>query len=487
MQDFIERLQTATRTPTLNLWFTDDLVNACEGGARVRVTGVVRLRPMKENKRLLATTEKFLDVLHVEKLDEQYDEILIPPQEAAEFDALAKRVTLIDELTPCVAPSIYGMDKIKEAILLQALGGTPKDDEEGIRRADFHILLIGDPGVGKSGLVNEASKIFPKSVRTVGMTASGVGLIASVETDEITGARVLHAGAVVLASGGVVVIDEADKLDPEDREKLHEVMEQQTASIHKAKFHAELVARTSVLAAANPKFGQFDRSIPYSEQFGLEPAFLSRFDLIFCVTEEELDAAAEDERNLNILRGKKQGGTLSPEKLKRYIAYARRKVQPELSPEAERRIADYYKEMADIGKKNRTLVVTKRQLKALGRISEAYAKLRLSPIVEKQDADKAVELVDYELHKTFTDASTGKIDLNIVDVPTSLRDKYEKMDALFDAMASEVDNAFVDQEMFFARCKEYSLTEKEAKRWVDEKNREGDIYSPKTGYLKRKG
>ncbi|KAK3109808.1 minichromosome maintenance protein 5 [Teratosphaeriaceae sp. CCFEE 6253] len=276
-------------------------------------------------------------------------------------------------------------------------------------RGDINVLLLGDPGTAKSQLLKFVEKCAPIAIYTSGKGSSAAGLTASVQRDSTTREFYLEGGAMVLADGGVVCIDEFDKMRDEDRVAIHEAMEQQTISIAKAGITTILNARTSVLAAANPVFGRYDDLKSPGENIDFQTTILSRFDLIFIVRDEH--DRARDERIAKHVMGIHMGGPqgslpsdqpqaeLSVEKLRRYISYAKARCAPRLSAEAAEKLSSHFvgirrqvaRAEADAGQRS-SIPITVRQLESLVRLSESLAKLELQPIAQERHVDEAIRL-----------------------------------------------------------------------------------------------
>ncbi|KAI1266617.1 MCM2/3/5 family protein [Xylariaceae sp. FL1019] len=328
-------------------------------------------------------------------------------EEEQEFLELSRRPDLYNIMADCIAPSIYGNRDIKKAILCLLLGGSKKILPDGMKlRGDINVLLLGDPGTAKSQLLKFVEKAAPISIYTSGKGSSAAGLTASVQRDHSTREFYLEGGAMVLADGGVVCIDEFDKMRDEDRVAIHEAMEQQTISIAKAGITTILNARTSVLAAANPIFGRYDDMKTPGENIDFQTTILSRFDMIFIVKDEH--TRDKDERIAKHVMGIHMGGRgieeqvegeVPVETMRRYLSYCKSRCAPRLSPEAAEKLSSHFVSIrrqvhaSEIEANTRSSIpITVRQLEAIVRITEALAKLTLSPIATENHVDEAIRL-----------------------------------------------------------------------------------------------
>ncbi|MFA5382436.1 MAG: minichromosome maintenance protein MCM [Candidatus Micrarchaeia archaeon] len=498
IQELLERVKGGTPPARLELWLEDDLVNSVIPGNTIEVTGTLRLRPpsafAKGSSALIYT--KYLDVLHVRGIQQDFEELEISDEEEKKIKDFSKDPKLFEKLVKSIAPGIYGHDEIKQGIALQLFGGTKgKEMPGGAKiREDIHILLIGDPGAAKSRLLQYVVALAPKSLYVSGKSVSGVGLTVSVEKDELSdGGWTLKAGALVLASGGIVGVDEFDKIDKDERSSLHEVMESGTISIAKAGIVARLKSKASILAAANPKYGRFDPNRLPAEQFDIPPTLLSRFDLIFPIM-DILDEEKDRELAEKILSSHRLSADQSQEIndesmvdrefLKKYIAYARQHIKPILSDEASDKIKVYYGKMRKMGKKSGSISITPRQIEGLVRMAEASAKLRLSERVESKDADEAILLMDWMMQKVGMDKETGVFDIDIIATgkPKSQIDKINTIMNVIRDLQKKFDSVEVIK--IIEEVKSYDIDPEIAKRLIDELIYKGDLYKVKSGFVK---
>lgn len=508
VQDPVEKLRGNSPTVHAELWLEDDLVNLIAPGDRVVVTGVLRLKPLKDGKGRSVVYAKFLDVSHVHKVEQEFEELEVSREEEKKIKDLARDPKLFEKMVKSIAPSIYGYDELKEAVALQLLGGTAgkvSPDGEPIR-SDSHTLLIGDPGTGKSSILEFVSRIAPKCTYVSGESVTSVGLTAAAERDPDGEGWILKAGALVLADGGVVAVDELDKVPEEQRGGIHSAMEQQFVAIAKAGIVTKFRARTAVLAAANPKLGRFDPNTPPAQQFALSPALLSRFDLIFAIR-DVLDESRDKKLASHILLthrvasearqvGSASTAVATAEKaveilpvieeglLRKYIAYARKNCFPVLSEEASAKIKDFYVELRRLGKEQNNFPITARQIEGIIRLAEASAKLRLSPKVELQDAERSINLVNFMLRSVFVDKETGRIDSDVINIGQSKArvDKVRTLLSVIQELERKVDLVSVDE--VIRECAGYGIDEHYARQLISELLRQGDLYTPKHGHIR---
>ncbi|KAI9017520.1 MCM2/3/5 family-domain-containing protein [Gaertneriomyces semiglobifer] len=405
------------------------LTNKVVPGTRVTITGIFSIFSMGRDKRSGAAIAVRAPYLRVVGMQVDMDANgrgmrSFTEAEEEEFLNMSRRENLYEDFALNIAPSIYGHLDIKKAITCLLFGGSKKILPDGMRlRGDINVLLLGDPGTAKSQMLKFVEKVAPIGVYTSGKGSSAAGLTASVIRDPSTREFYLEGGAMVLGDGGVVCIDEFDKMREEDRVAIHEAMEQQTISIAKAGITTILNSRTSVLAAANPVFGRYDDMKSAGENIDFQSTILSRFDLIFIVKDEHNEARdqsiARHVIRVHMNRAPKENESASEfdmAKMRSYISYCKTKCAPRLTEDAAKKLSSHFVEMrskarsvaqADGTSVRNAVPITVRQLEAIIRISESLAKMSLSPIATEQHVDEAIRMFN---HSTMDAVQSGLVE-----------------------------------------------------------------------------
>ena len=485
MQEPLENLSGGTEPKQMLMILEDDLVDELNPGDKVRITGT--LRTFREERS--GKFKNYIYVNHIEPLEQEFEELQLSEEDEEKIIELSKDPNIYDKIIKSTAPSIRGYREVKEAIALQLFGGASKQLEDGTKlRGDIHILIVGDPGIGKSQILKYVSKLAPRSIYTSGKGTTGAGLTAAAVRDELGGWS-LEAGALVLGDQGNVCVDELDKMRSEDRSALHEALEQQTVSIAKAGIMATLNSRCSVLAAANPKFGRFDRYKVLAEQIDLPAPIISRFDLIFVIEDKpsrEGDSKLA-EHILKIHQSNTVDYEIEPELLRKYIAYARKNVHPVLTDEANIVLREFYVNTRNSNPEEQSAVpITARQLEAIIRLSEASAKIKLKDTVDKEDAEKAVRLQMACLKEVGVDPETGEIDIDRIGdgTPKSDRDKIQKVTEEIELLQEEYAGNAPLNVLITNMAEKYDVSQEKVEEIVRSLRQKGVIYEPSHGQFR---
>jgi replicative DNA helicase Mcm len=491
MQERPEDLPPGQLPRTLDVKLSEDLVDVTRPGDRIALTGIVRAQQEVLGRRTrLRTFDLFLEANYIDVTGKEAEVVEITPEEEKQILEMANDPWIHRKLLSSLAPSIYGYGDIKEAILYLLFGAVPKTLPDGVTiRGDVNVLLIGDPGTAKSQLLQYVTRVAPRGLYTSGRGSTAAGLTAAVVREK-SGGLVLEAGALVLADRGVCSIDEIDKMRPDDRVAIHEAMEQQTVSVAKGGIVATLNARASVLAAANPALGRYDPYRNITENINLPVTILSRFDLIF-VMRDAPDSETDGKMSEHILalhrtRATPEEVPLTPRMFRKYVSYAHR-IEPVLTEEAARELKDFYLRMRSTSTTAESpIAITPRQLEALIRLSECRARSFLRDKVAVEDTDAVIRLMTIALQDVGIDTTTGKMDIDVIMTgkPKSLRDRMQSILGTVAILERET-GTVQESRLYEELLKKAELTEAEARTLVNQLIRDGILYSPKPGHLKR--
>ncbi|HUG97206.1 MAG TPA: minichromosome maintenance protein MCM [Nitrososphaera sp.] len=494
LQELPEDLPAGQLPHYVEVTVMGDLVDQCRPGDRIMLTGIIRI----EQEQLAPQAKTSLFRLRMEGNNIEYlggragskdtrtvDRIAISADDERQIRAIATKPDAYEKLIASFAPHIYGHEVIKEAILLLIVGSvTKKLDDGSTRRGDINVLLVGDPGTAKSEMLKFAAKIAPRGLYTSGRGSTAAGLTAAVIRDK-SGIMMLEAGAVVLGDQGLVCIDEFDKIKPEDRSALHEVMEQQTCSVAKGGIVATLNARTSILSAANPMYGKYDPYKNITENVNLPVPLLTRFDLIFIVR----DMPEKEKDNLiasHILEIHKDAEhaakpAIEIDLFSKYLSYTKQG-EPMLTPEAIDIVRSYYMDMRKVESEG-MITVTPRQLEGLVRLSTARARLLLKDKVDADDARRAIYLVDQMMRTAGVDVNTGKTDLGVLyGKPQSVVSKEKQFMEVFKGLSGTENNDVEDKALVAELVKTGKFSDEDAKKYIQKFNREGQIFERRPGF-----
>ncbi|MFP8954804.1 AAA family ATPase [Natrialbaceae archaeon A-arb3/5] len=696
MQESPEGLRGGETPQSLDVHIEDDITGEVTPGDHVSATGVLRLEQQGDGQDKSPVFDFYMEGMSVDIDEEQFEDMDITDEDKKKIYEISNQDDVYEQMVASIAPSIYGYEQEKLAMMLQLFSGVTKQLPDGSRiRGDLHMLLIGDPGTGKSQMLGYIQNIAPRSVYTSGKGSSSAGLTAAAVRDDFGDGQqwTLEAGALVLADQGIAAVDELDKMrcvmgdtvvqthdgrrqirkiaskamesgsieelengrtirdidlsvrtmtnagaivtrpvtavhqyeapselvevttedgqklrstpdhpffiyqngsiaewsaddlesgdrtlvpsnrpsiaadggvtttdqsggsslrdvepkeivdvqrvgsgdsayvydltvegthnfvangmvvhNSEDRSAMHEALEQQKISVSKAGINATLKSRCSLLGAANPKYGRFDHYEPISEQIDLEPALISRFDLIFTVTDEpdeekdknlaehilttnyagELTTQREQMTSLDVSAEEIESMTdqvdpeIDAELLRKYIAYAKQNCHPRMSEEARESIRDFYVDLRSKGTdEDAPIPVTARKLEALVRLSEASARIRLSDTVDQSDADRVIEIVRSCLQDIGVDPETGEFDADIVEAGTSKsqRDRIKNLKTLISDIEEEYDEG-APIDIVMDRAEEIGMDHSKAEHEIEKLKQKGEVYEPSTDTLR---
>lgn len=470
----------------IDVHLTGDVAEQLDGSERVTITGTLSIDeddtdgrdfPWEFEGDTIRVEEGGFEDLDYSEYEDEIDEI------AAKDDPVAY---LAEKLHPDLHKD-EKMELVSEALVCGMVGAS----RDGGIRADSHMLMMGDPGTGKSELLEAVHDKSPRSRYASGESVSGAGLTAAAErTDFGPGEWTVKAGLLPRTNDGVVCMDELDKIADVDKQKLHSALEKQQIDFHKAGQGAHLASRTGLIAAGNPTHGRFDPNIPVSEQIDLTPTMLSRFDLIFTMIDNP--DPGRDEKIADVALEKWDGGNSTDadeveEVFQAYVGYAREQVEPEPTETAKELIKEKYVEIRSesYGDENSPVPLTARKLEAFMRVAESAARVRLSDTVERQDAERAIRLVEQSLNDVGIDPETGEFDADVIETGTSKtqRDRVRNVRGIIIDLQSEYDEG-APVEKVIERAQQLDMGKSKTEHEIEQLKQKGELYEPRTDHLR---
>lgn len=383
-----------------------DYDNSVTVGSKIEVTGVIKERKKKNNNKQTVISEFYIEGKGITPIEEKFFDVEIGKEEKEQIHKVVQEEEHKENLIASFAPNLSGLKQEKEGVVLSILGGAKEIE----KRDRIHTLYIGDPGMGKSELISHTQQLMPRTNKASGEGASGVGLTATVTKDENSGQWMPEAGAIVKSNKGFLVLDELDKTDRDEATKLNNGMEHGKIYVDKAGVSAEMNAYTTVIASANPKNGKFkknawDTDNDYASQITLNSTLLSRFDLVFIITDDQ------DEERDQAIAESIFGGPIDPpysqEFMTKFLFYARSK-NPKHTKDTVQHLINYYKKLRK-NTKDDSILITNRQVAGLKRLSEAHAKIHLRDEVTIEDCQAVIDLMEYSQRRLGVSEITTKL------------------------------------------------------------------------------
>lgn len=463
----------------------DDLTGKLQPGDRVKLTAITRInQQFKRNTTPSTEFRLLLQINALEITETAYEAIQLTDEDIVKIKRESENPELIYNLVQSIAPAVYGDFYIKLAIALQLFGGVEIVNLDGTKmRGDIHILMVGDPATAKTQILIAISELAPRGLYVQGRQTTAAGLTAAAVKDQFSGERwSLEAGAMVLADKGTLCISDFQNMSEEDRTAMHDALEQQVVSIAKAGITAKLNARCSVLADANPKYGRWSSSTAISEQIGLTPSIISRFDAIFIMADKP-DLARDTEIAQHILASYSRADKYKPyyerDFLRKYIAYAKT-IAPKLEEngDAFKLLKKFYLETRSnkAALEEGVVTVTPRQLGGLIRCAFASARARLSEVVELEDAERSIQINSYYLRSFVNEAGIPDIDLIASGYSSSQRDLILKLTDIIRELEEQSGNRIAEESDILMRLSDQQP--ERVKNALEKLVRDGHLYRP---------
>lgn len=463
-----------------------DIVKSANPGDRVNVAGIIAVYQANPNSPKLELA-RHLRANYVSVVNHETEMMNLTEREITEIKEFAERSDFFEAIAKNIAPDIHGMTFSKKAIALQLVGNGRLEKKYSTRRGDPHVLLVGDPGIGKTEMLEYAARLSPRGVMTSGAASTKAGLTASTIQDK-DGGFVIEAGAMVLADQGICCIDEGEKMRDEDRGAIHPAMEQQKVHIAKGGKVATLNARCAVLMAANPTHGRYEPSLSITENLKSFPVtLLSRFDLIFIL--RDLPDLDEDRLIARKILGTltEEAAPLSPDFLKKYFTLAKT-YHPVMTDGLLNYFEEYYTKLRKRPAHQNAISITPRQIESLVRLSLAHARLRMSDEATMSDASAVVKLFEKSMTDVGVDPVTGQFDIDLIysGRPSSMRDKMLQTREIIKSLCKSNlgGDGILEEDLIDWMKEHWKLPYAEAKRIVFNLDGDGVLMHPKPGRIK---
>src|SRR5574340_1267117 len=442
IQELTEHLKGGEKSQTIDVDIFNDLTGQVLPGNRVTIIGILRAYQRVKANGKTPYEDLVLDANHIQINDVQ-EIVILTPQDIANMRAIAAQPDAIGRLVDSYAPSIHGMRNEKEGILCSSVSKGYKIRSDGTPQREYsHILICSDPGMAKSNLKMALKGIIPGLVLSSGTGSTKAGLTAAVVKDDFAGGSLsIEAGSLVLADGCGIALDEFDKFDKDDIRNLNDALSNCQFEIDKAGFHLKLWSRCFVVAFQNPKEGRFDRNTPFASQINIPPDTLSRFDLIFLISDDATEKkdkligdkivdswiGIDEESDIEVL---------SIDDMQKYIAYAQT-IQPKIPLELKNIIVNKYV-LARRKSEEGRIAVTARYVEALLRLAKAEAQLALSNIVTVEHVERACRIIDVGLSQTSVDED-GRLDSDIISTgkSKSQKEKIKLIKEIINTLAAD--------------------------------------------------
>lgn len=499
LQELAHTILYGSELKTKSILCTEDLADSMieerlVEGLRVKINGIYRAKIVTKGGAKLTHLVNYIEANYIQISDESYYDVEIGPEDIEQIKRFAEQPDVIKRMAEGLFRGVYGHDRIKEGLVIQAFGGVSNQKAIPRIRGDIHILMVGDPGENKSAFLEYASFYNPKSVMAVGPSVSEVGLSGSVIKDELTGSFVLKPGAIALANNGICIIDELSEMKPDDRGILLEPMESQRITINKANIvDRKMMARCSFLMSMNPKNGFFNDYESIYKQIDLPDPVRDRFDYVFIMKKNRL--AGEEGKRLLKQKARTMMIRSDPKEqlevtnfhkfMRKYIAYARQNFNPEMdSYLKETYLPEKYAEFIikirgsgdDVDKDFKD---TPRIVNSAKRIAEGKRRALLGNRCTTEDIDYAFTTIYDNLSHYAVNIKTGKIDQIWISEGVS-SDKKNMLHS-FEEVCRKImgENGEVDVDDFIKECQKEGTSVSEAEDILAKKSRYGEIHYPR--------